>query len=110
MVTVTVVPEELPPDPVQESVRVVYRDRQCLTYTIRNVQLMATEELDDGTPEGTNNIVLYLSEAPEGRLDVPGPFRMAQIPVIFAPPAERSPSAAILDVANEEFVRPTLVP
>lgn len=110
---------ELPPEQIicqqsagcelTENVRVVFRERQCLQYTIRNVKLIITEALDNGIEAGTNNILLYFAQAPEGRLEEPGPFRQAQIPVIFKPPSTREPDGAILQVEDAEFVRPRLV-
>jgi hypothetical protein len=108
-VEVEVEPLELPPSSVTESVRVIYQDRQCLQYRIRNVQLAATRELWDGTPKGYNNIVLYFAEAPENQLTTPGPFRMAQVPVIFDPPSTRQPSDLVLHVDDDEYVRPKIV-
>ena len=99
--------QDLPEERVNETVRVVFRDRQCLRYTIRNIKLMETLELDDGTAAGTNRILLFFSQAPDGRLDVPGPFRIASIPIRYTA-EERSPSAALIEVADEQFVRPRL--
>lgn len=99
---------ELPPENTTESVRVIFRERQCLGYTIRNIRLVPTLPLEDGTSAGTNNILLYFAQAPEDRREIPGPFRLAQIPVIFNPPAQRSPADAVLEVRDEEFVRPRL--
>lgn len=107
-ISVEVSPEALPPDPVTESIRVTSRTRQCLDYQISNIKLMATQKLADGTPAGRNDITLYFSQAPEGDLLQPGPFRRAQIPVDFDPPNERRPAAPIVDVANREYVRPEL--
>lgn len=99
---------DLPPEDTTESVRIVIRRRQCLSYTIRNIRLMPTLELDDGTPAGRNHIMLYFGQAPEGRMDVPGPYRIALIPIDFDPPNRRVPGDAIIHVADEEFIRPPL--
>lgn len=107
-VFVTVDAAELSPQSQTESVRVIFRDRQCLSYTIRNIRLLQTLELDDGTPAGTNDIRIFFAEMPEDRFRAPGPFRMAQVPVVFRPPEERDPPEALLEVQNEEFVRPIL--
>ncbi len=105
-VTVFVDAAELSPMSFTEKIRVIYRNRQCLSYTIRNIRLVETQELDDGTPAGSNDIRIFFAEMPEGRFRAPGPFRMAQIPVTYRPPAERDPPEAILEVLNDEFVRP----
>ncbi len=96
----------LPPDPVVESLRFILREHQCINYTIRNIRLMDTRELDDGTPAGLNRIVLYFGETPEGRIGSPGPFRLAEIPIMFYPPSSRDPDAPVLQVLEEEFVSP----
>jgi len=96
----------LPPDDVTENVRILYRERQCLNYTVRNVRLMDTLALDDGTEAGRNRVVLFFAETPEGRITSPGPFRIAEIPIIFRPPGTRIPKAPRLQVLDEEFVRP----
>jgi hypothetical protein len=107
-VTVRINPSLLPDEPEKETIRVVFEDRHCIDYTIRNVKLVDTQALDDGTSAGVNNILLYFNTAPPERLDEPGPFRMAQIPVLFRPPNVRVPDDAILLVKDDEFVRPRL--
>jgi hypothetical protein len=98
----------LPDEPVSEAVRIVRRRRECLSYTVRNIRLMPTLALDDGSEAGLNRLLLYFLEAPPGRLDAPGPFRISEIPVLFDPPDRREPAAAVLTVFEEEFVRPRL--
>lgn len=107
-VFIEVDPAELSPQDHTEKVRVIFRDRQCLSYTIRNIRLLETLELDNGTPAGINDIRVFFAEMPEGRFRAPGPFRMAQVPISYRPPDERDPPEAILVVEDEEFVRPTL--
>lgn len=101
---------ELPDESTTESIRVIFRERQCLNYTIRNIRLVPTLALDDGSVRGTNNILLYFAQAPEDRREIPGPFRLAQIPVIFNPPSQRQPDDAVLEVRDEEYIRPRLRP
>jgi hypothetical protein len=96
---------DLPLENVTERVRIIYRKRHCISYTVRNVRLMDTLSTD-GAEDGLNRIVLYFAEAPEGRVQRPGPFRMAEIPVVFQPPDRRDPSAPAVVVLDEEFVRP----
>ena len=106
-IRVRVDPAELPVDNTVEPVRVIFRERQCLSYTIRNIRLVPTLQTPS-SPPGLNTILLFFAQAPEDRLEIPGPFRLSQIPVIFNPPAERSPADAVLLVRDDEFVRPTL--
>jgi hypothetical protein len=99
-------PGALPPVAVQETVRVIFRDRHCLRYTVRNIRLMPT--LAREGEEGWNQIILYFAEAPRGRLSKPGPYRLALVPVRFVPPAYREPNGAVLTVLDEEYVNPML--
>lgn len=107
-ISVDINPTLLPDEARSETIRVVAEQRHCMDYTIRNIKLMSTLELADGTPAGINNILLYFNTAVVGRLDAPGPFRMAQIPVLYRPPNTRVPSDAVLGVKDDEFVRPNL--
>ncbi|MGF1465125.1 MAG: hypothetical protein ACFCGT_03240 [Sandaracinaceae bacterium] len=95
----------LPDSDVVEAIRVVVRERECLTYTVRNIRLMETLPLDDGSEAGLNRVLLYFLEAVPERLDATGPFRVAEIPVLYTPPT-RTPAAAVLTVFEDEFVRP----
>ena len=99
---------DLPPRSVTERVRVVFQDRQCLRYTIRNIKLVPTLELDDGTPAGTNQILIFFAQAPDGRMEIASPYRIASIPISFNPPDERSPSGALIEVDDRQFVRPRI--
>ncbi len=108
-ITVRIERAELPTTPTNEQIRVIYRDRHCLQYTVRNVRLMPTLSLDSGFPRGYNSVMLYLAEAPSTRLNMAGPFRMAEIPVIYDPPRTRSPDDAIIGIDNDEWVRPRIL-
>ncbi len=101
----------LPPVVDTEAIRVVFRDRQCLNYTVRNIQLMNTEAMDiNPDVSGINNVWLYLAQGPEGRPTAPGPFRMAQLLFRYDPPNRREPDDAVLLIQDEEFVRPDIQP
>ncbi len=107
-ITVRIEPSLLPEDPKDENIRVIFEDRHCIDYTVRNIKLVGTKQLDDGTSAGMNNILIYFNTAAPDRLDEPGPFRMAQIPVVFRPPTLRVPDDAVIGVKDDEFVRPRL--
>ncbi len=107
-ITVRVDPTLLPDEAEKETIRVVFEERHCVDYTVRNIKLVDTLELEDGTSAGMNNILLYFNTAAPDRLDEPGAFRMAQIPVVFRPPTLRVPDDAIISVKDDEFVRPRL--
>lgn len=96
---------DLPDQDETVSLRITFQTRQCLGYTVRNVRLMDTLEAENSFGPGDNRIVLFFAEAPEGRLTGPGPFRVAEVPVIFRPPNRRTPSGAALTVLNDEFIR-----
>ena len=87
----------LPPRDLTESVRVVRRERHCVEYTVRNIRLMET--LSE-----RNDLTLYFAESPARAREAPGPFRIAQLPIRFIPPAIREPTGAMITVLDEEFV------
>ena len=105
LIRVLVDPLSLPTANVTESARVIFRTRQCLQYTVRNIKLMDTLAVDDFVGPGDNRLLLFFAETPEGRRLAPGPYRIAEIPVVFRPPSRREPSGAVLRVLDEEFVR-----
>ncbi|MBI5526435.1 MAG: hypothetical protein HY897_08870 [Deltaproteobacteria bacterium] len=106
-ISVSVTAGALPPVDIAEQVRIVFRQKHCLEFTVRNIKLLTTAA-GPGGMEGLNNIIIYFAEAPEGRLDAPGPFRMAHITVRYVEPDLREPAGAVLDVGDEEFVRPEI--
>lgn len=83
----------LPPDPVSEQLLVELSERSCLSWTVRNVALR----------EGHNQVELWFSQAPEGRLDQPGLFRRAVIDVAYDPATGRTPAAPVVEVVDELF-------
>ena len=97
-VRVRVSRQELPPRSNIEPLRLVFRNRQCIQYTVRNIRLMGTES-------GDNDIRLYFGEAPSERIEAAGPFRLASVPINFVPPSSRVPEGAILEVLDTEYVR-----
>ncbi|MCA9513977.1 MAG: hypothetical protein KC635_03460 [Myxococcales bacterium] len=107
-VRVRVTPADLPPDPTIEAVRVVLRERQCLDWIVRNVRLMPTLARTDvtGAAAGHNDVLVYFAEAPEGRPTAPGPVKIAAVPFELVSPTRRVPDDAIVEVLDEEFVRP----
>jgi hypothetical protein len=102
-VTVTIQIEDLPTVDVTERVRLIYRSRQCLAYTVRNIRLMDTRRTVS-SEAGLNRIALYFAEAPEGAWQRPGPFRLAEVPVVYKPPNRRTPASPAVTVFDEEFV------
>jgi len=104
-VTVTVTPAALPPTDVTESAKILFRSRHCLTYTVRNIKLLDTLS-ESGDDNGVNNILVYFAQAPEDRPDIPGPYRLAEVPVRFEPPDFRDPAGAVIEVLDGEFVDP----
>ena len=87
----------LPPADVTDDVRIVFRERHCLEYVVRNIRLLETLT-------NVNNLYLYFAEAPESDVEAPGPFRIAQVPIEFIPPASRVPDGAMLTISDDEFV------
>jgi len=89
--------EQLPPRDMVERVRVVFRDRHCIHYVVRNVRLLPTL-LD------RNDLMLYFAEAPASKPEAAGPFRVANVPIRYIPPSTREPTGAMLQILDEEFV------
>ncbi|MFT7621867.1 MAG: hypothetical protein ACI9WU_001032 [Myxococcota bacterium] len=106
IVSVRVSPADLPPTSQTETPRVSFRERQCLQYTVRNIRMMDTLA-PEGGERGGNRLRLFFAQAPEGRPSVPGPYRLAEVPVRFVPPSFREPDGAVLEVLDAEFVDAT---
>ncbi len=102
-------PLELPEEGISELLRIGIQTRRCIEYTVRNVRLVDTLATDDLFGPGLNRVVLFFGETPAKRLDAPGPFRLVEIPVVFRPPNRRVPGAAVIGVADEEFVLPDAI-
>jgi hypothetical protein len=98
---------DLAPADVIEQVRIVFQERHCVDYTVRNIRLMETLERPD-RGAGWNDIFIYFLQAPEGRPTAPGPVRIAHVPVRYLPPDRREPADRILVVQDDEFVRPSV--
>ncbi|MEZ4472722.1 MAG: hypothetical protein R3F60_18440 [bacterium] len=95
---------ETPPTEAAEQVRVLFRARQCLRYVVRNIRLLDTLPTE-GRPEGgRNDLFIYFTQAPVGRPTAPGALRQALVPVRYVPPDFRTPSGAVIEVLDEEFV------
>ncbi len=104
-VTIEVDPAALPPLDLSEKVVIELRERHCMSYTVRNIRLMATRApIDRPDTYGLNEVMVYVAEAPEGQQDIPGPFRLSQIPIVYRPPTFRQPGSAILEIFDDEFV------
>ena len=107
-VRVRVRPRELPPTESGEAVRVAFRERHCVAYTVRNIRLLTLRPGADGGRGAVNNLYLYLAQAPAGDPTSPGPFRLAHVPIRYAAPDFREPWGAVLEVLDDELVRPRL--
>lgn len=105
LIRVRVDPLDLPEEETAEPLQIIYREHHCIAYTVRNIRLMDTLDTD-GSGRGLNRVVLFFGETPEGHLESPGPFRIAEIPVVFEPPNQRDPASPTVEVLEEEFVRP----
>ena len=95
-VAVEVVAGALPPTPTEESLQVELIERNCLSWTVRNVRLVP----------GDNDVVISFAEAPAADVSRPGLFRLASVPVTYVPDERRRiPSIPVVEVAPEEFAR-----
>lgn len=104
-ITVDVSLIDLPPFLAREQLNVAREERHCISFVVRNVKLTATGPTVLDEQPGWNEIALFFAEAPAGRMTVPGLFRLAIVPVRYAPPAPREPPDAELFVWDDEFVR-----
>ena len=93
-VSVEVMPGALPPNGVEEPIQVELVERNCITWTVRNVRLLP----------GDNQLLISFAEAPAAEITRPGLFRLASVPVTYLPDElRRIPSAPVVEVAPEEF-------
>lgn len=76
--------------------------QHCLSFTVRNIQLMETNSAVASV--GRNNIYIYFSQAPSGNMMAPGLFRIAHIPITYTIENGKNPSGAILELGNEDFM------
>jgi hypothetical protein len=100
-ISVEVDPLLLPPTPAEERLLVQFAERQCISYTVRNIRLVETAARD--TEGGENDVFIYFAQAPAGRLTLPGLFRVAHVPVEYHPDTGRDPSDLLVEVNDEEF-------
>ncbi len=100
-ISVEVTPKLLPPDPQQELLLVEIAEKHCVEFTISNIQLVETQQPKD--IGGLNDIFIYFSEAPKGRLTLPGLFKVVHIPVTYYEGGDRTPKDATLEIKDEEF-------
>lgn len=101
-VEVDVDPAQLPPNGLEELLLVEQSERQCLTFTVRNIRLVETES--DSGEGGRNNVFVYFAQSPAGQLTLPGLFRVAHIPVTYHPDTGRDPSDPLVLLEDEDFV------
>ncbi|AKU92111.1 thrombospondin type 3 repeat-containing protein [Vulgatibacter incomptus] len=75
--------ELLPFQATRDDVLLRRSERMCFDFSVRNVRLLPTLALDDGTEAGTNFIDLFLSEVPSNHPDGVGIMRVATFPVRY---------------------------
>ena len=93
---IDVQPVALPAVGVEEPLQVEQIERNCLSWTVRNVRLVP----------GDNDVFVTFAQAPAGRLTRPGLFRLAHVPVLYLPDERRRvPSDPVVTVASEEFAQ-----
>jgi hypothetical protein len=100
-ISVEVNPDRLPPDPQQELLLAEIAEKQCVNFTVSNIGLVETLK-----PEGyggLNDIYIYFSEAPKGRLTLPSLYRVIHIPITYIEGKGRIPDDVTLEIKDEEF-------
>ncbi len=100
--SVEVDPVLLPPTAAQELLLVEMSERHCLTFTVRNIQLVETTAAVGAG--GVNDLFIYFAQSAKGRLTLPGLFRVAHVPVTYHPDTGRIPPAPLITIKDEEFV------
>ena len=95
---------QLPPRATAERAHIAFRVRQCFAYKVRNIRLVDTLAAEGSSQTGENDLLLYFAQAPEGRPEAPGPYRLAFVPIRYVPPDFRAPAGAVIEVADDEFV------
>ncbi|MEL6342219.1 MAG: hypothetical protein AAFV53_03750 [Myxococcota bacterium] len=99
-VQIEVVPEALPTQVTEELLLVESSERQCVDFTIRNIQLEETLGTDR---RGVNDVYLYLVQTPEGRPTSPGLFRAVHVPIVYREGVGREPSDPIIELDDDDF-------
>lgn len=87
----------LPRKAVRDDVLLRRSERFCLDFTVHNVRLLPTLELDDGTPAGTNFVDVFLSEVPSNNPTGAGVVRVATFPVTHDPKAQKGRKLVVED-------------
>ncbi len=100
-INVDVQPGQLPPFDGEEQLLVEIAERHCLSFTVRNIELVET--LGEGDESGKNDVFIYFAESPAGRMTLPGLFRAVHIPVVYHPETGREPPEALIEVQDGEF-------
>jgi hypothetical protein len=100
-INVDVQPGLLPPFNGEEQLLVELAERHCLSFTVRNIQLVETQ--GEGDESGKNDVFIYFAESPAGRLTLPGLFRAVHIPVVYHPETGREPPEPLIEVLDGEF-------
>lgn len=87
----------LPTEPSRDDVRLRAGDRFCFDFRVKNVKLVQTLALPDGTPRQRNYLDVFLSEVPENDPTAYGIFRVATIPVDYNPGGLRGREIELTD-------------
>lgn len=101
-ISIKVEPQLLPPYGAQEPILIEWKERSCLSFVVRNIRL--AETVRGSGDNGRNDIFIFFGEAPANRLTLPGPFRVAHIPIVYHPEKGRDPSDLLVEVSDDEFI------
>lgn len=101
-IRVYVTPSFLPTQRMDDYLLVQIAQRHCINFTVRNIQLVETEEING--VRGLNNVFIYFSQAPAGDMMLPGLYRIAHIPVVYTEQDGRNPKGAILELGDKDFM------
>ena len=94
----------LSPHPQRESIIVGSSLRTCFSFTVKNITLVETQEIEEGRGRGWNDIYVYFAQAPDAAPSSPGLFRVALIRARFLEPDLRTPEHSEVVLDDLDFV------
>jgi hypothetical protein len=78
-------------------------DQRCFSLDIRHIKLI-TAGKGTNTAPGKNRVLVYIDEAPVGRMLDPGRFRVACVDVRYVDGAFKSPADGVVALKDTDFI------
>jgi Bacterial TSP3 repeat len=103
--TVVVTQDALPLEAQTVTARVRQTKRSCFRFDTRNITLVETREVMGGRPgRGWNDIRIYLAQLSEETPKGFGIFTVANVPMRFIAPNQKTPNRAFIELEQSQFV------